>query len=229
MPGKARHTVTRRSRRRRKPRLNTRLTLGGFPSQMKVKLRYVDTNLTLDASAGSFTSFVFRANSLFDPDFTGLGHQPMKYDEWSLIYHRYTVLAAKITVTYTPSVQGAVVPSYIGITLSGDSDPLSNYSNVYNILESNLSSGYRVVGSTIAQAPPEQKISKSFNAKKFFGVKDVVDGSAHTALVTTNPAKDAYFSVWQASVDGNDPGTISCTVVIDYTAIFREPKNVDGS
>jgi len=75
----------------------------GFPDRMITKLRYVD-NLELTANAGVVAANVFRLNSCFDPDLSGVGHQPMYYDQFagavgSGPYSRYRVVSAKINVT----------------------------------------------------------------------------------------------------------------------------------
>lgn len=210
--------------RRRRP------VLSGFPTSKMVKLRYIDSDITLDAAAGLTADYVFRANSVFDPDYTGTGHQPMGRDQWSEVYNRYTVLGSKITLYATPIATTNSVPTYFGITLSGETSPLGSYSSINSILESKLSSGTRLAGSTVSGAIPRSlKLTKTFSAKKFFGVKDVQDGAALSAEVGANPSKDAYFSVWAASVDGSNPGAMSFRVQIDYIVLYREPKNLDGS
>lgn len=57
---------------RRMPRTRIMLPVGGFPSKLMVKLRYCQT-FTLNAGIGSYAVQEFRANSLYDPDFTGGG------------------------------------------------------------------------------------------------------------------------------------------------------------
>ena len=65
-------------------------SIGGFkefgvPNSINVRLRYSDV-ITLTSTAGSLSKHVFRSNSLFDPDFTGVGHQPMYYDQLGALY-----------------------------------------------------------------------------------------------------------------------------------------------
>jgi len=47
----------------------------------------------------SSTDRVWNLNSLFDPDFTGAGHQPRQYDSWSGIYARYLVTRVDVELT----------------------------------------------------------------------------------------------------------------------------------
>lgn len=222
--------VVRRKRRKARPRRS--LVLSGFPSKKLVRMRYVDTSVTLNSSNIANDSAVFRANSVFDPDFTNAGtnHQPMSFDQWALIYNKYTVVSSTISVSYTPTAAANLTPGYLGITLGTDSDPLANFSTIDNILESKLTSGYRVVGAfPTSNNSLSRPLIKKFNSKRFFGKINVVDGNALSANVTTNPSEVAYFSVWMTSIDGNDPGATSLHIKIDYDVLFHEPKPLDGS
>ena len=74
-----------------------RASLGNFSSTKTVALRYVD-NFTLDASGTGSAVHVFSVNSIFDPNVTGTGHQPMFHDNYQSIYGKYRVNYATITV-----------------------------------------------------------------------------------------------------------------------------------
>ena len=63
-----------------------------FPERYRTKLRYADEFKMVTAS--STGSWIFRANSVFDPDYTGTGHQPRGFDQLcssSGPYNRYCV------------------------------------------------------------------------------------------------------------------------------------------
>jgi len=95
----------------------------GFPDKLVTTLRYVDT-FRLTGGAGTPGANTFRFNSLFDPDLTGVGHQPMYYDQLcgaagSAPYSRYRVLGAKITVKYMIENAPALAAANLGPVLVG--------------------------------------------------------------------------------------------------------------
>lgn len=62
-----------------------------MPDQLFVKLKYAQP---LKLSGTTTANNTFRANSCYDPDLTGTGHQPMGYDQWSNFYKRVRVHGA---------------------------------------------------------------------------------------------------------------------------------------
>lgn len=84
-----------------------------FKPRMFKKLTYTQTaTLTANATGNSSgNSQVWRLNSLFDPDYTGTGHQPLYYDQIiTLGYTNYLVHGCKVTLTFTnPSADGMYV------------------------------------------------------------------------------------------------------------------------
>jgi len=95
----------------------------GFPDKLVTSLRYVD-NITLTGGVGVIGSNVFRMNSLHDPDLSGIGHQPMYYDQicgavGNAPYSRYRVLGSTITVKYTLLTAPASAATNIGPVIVG--------------------------------------------------------------------------------------------------------------
>lgn len=77
--------------------------LNPFPNTKLVRHKYVDT-ITIPAAGGPgvLQYWQFRANSMYDPDFSGVGHQPMFRDEMAAQYTYYTVLRSNIQVVVPP-------------------------------------------------------------------------------------------------------------------------------
>lgn len=102
----------------------------GFSSQAVTatrayKLRYVHTGTLATETTTGFGQYSFRANSIYDPDYTGVGHQPMGHDTLELLYGRYTVVGSAITVRLTN--RNSTAQSY-GIYLSDDTKALDKIS-----------------------------------------------------------------------------------------------------
>lgn len=82
-----------------------------FPQQKICTLCYAQQGTLYSGTLQLFgTEQSFRVNSLFDPDKTGTGHQPMGFDQLMLLYFRYKVFAVKAEITWTnPSADGITV------------------------------------------------------------------------------------------------------------------------
>lgn len=73
------------------------------PDIMRVCLPYFQRG---NVAGTGITDIVFRGNSCFDPDFTGVGAQPIGFDVWAGFYRRYRVIGSHITV-YANSLDAA--------------------------------------------------------------------------------------------------------------------------
>jgi len=72
-----------------------------FPIKLVARLRYSE-HLTLTTGAAGIAAVnQFRLNSLFDPNLTGAGHQPLGYDQITPLYNKYKVNAVKVSVIWT--------------------------------------------------------------------------------------------------------------------------------
>lgn len=67
-------------------------TFSGFPEFLDVKLKYVFfNNFNTTASSTAASTYTFRLNDTYDPDYSGAGHQPYLRDQLFGIYGRATV------------------------------------------------------------------------------------------------------------------------------------------
>ncbi len=81
-----------------------------YNDHYSVRLTYADS-IGKDVTPGTGSYHVFATNSIYDPDVTGTGHQPLGRDLWVSQYEYYTVLAchyrievwncARDSITYT--------------------------------------------------------------------------------------------------------------------------------
>lgn len=76
--------------------------LTAFPATRFCRFKYCEdviiSSLTATPNAGN--EYVFRLNSLFDPNQTGTGHQPYLFDQMMNVYRRYRVYRCQVRLTF---------------------------------------------------------------------------------------------------------------------------------
>lgn len=81
-----------------------------FPPSQVVKMKYTETRVLTTGTSGIYgTEYAFRLNSIFDPNFTGTGHQPYGHDQMALLYNKYKVIGVYIDLEFTSPTSGGVV------------------------------------------------------------------------------------------------------------------------
>lgn len=195
----------------------------GFPRTTLIKLRYAD-GFTLNPTINTLSYYSFRANSCFDPDQTGTGHQPMNFDLWAGLYNHYVVVGSRIKVTYHFPLTAQAGGLLYGVVLADDNisttDPIT-------MMEQNLARYKIYDGHLVTGGMPAPSLTCNFSAKKFFNFKDVADNQrSYGSVVTTNPGELAYFNIFTGPTPASitDIPQIHITVVIDYIVMFSEPK-----
>jgi len=190
----------------------------GFPDLLRTKLHYCDV-VQLSASAGSPGLWQFRMNSLFDPDFTGTGHQPQWFDQLSAVYSRYRVLGAKITAKFVPGTVNATEaadtgPYIVGITTKiGSTFAASTYAA---ILEDGNSVNSIVVdkqgGNNL------RVLTNTYSPMRDTGLDPYDDTLG--ALVSANPTNQYFATVWAFDMEEAVAPDVMCQVEIEYMCEF---------
>lgn len=68
-----------------------------FKNHTIVTMKYSQF-ISVTTASGVYNETAFRMNSIFDPDFTGGGHQPYGYDAYATFYNKYRVLKMKYKI-----------------------------------------------------------------------------------------------------------------------------------
>lgn len=96
-----------RSRFTRRRRVTRRRTRQPFPNKKVLCFKYV-TTIALGNGVDPFAGHTFRANSLYDPDYTGVGHQPYGVDQWSSFFNQYYVYKSSIRCQFASAQPGGI-------------------------------------------------------------------------------------------------------------------------
>lgn len=222
-----------RRRRRRRRRNNTRVIVQqgeiqytpirqsilrfkgvGLPDQYFTKLQWAETyNLT---SVGSIASQIFRGNSLYDPDYTGVGTQPYYFDQLAGLYKKYIVYASKIQVTFvqgTGSGGGAfctvyLVPKPTDVALPTSADEETQLPRCKSAQMGPNTGGDGVI-----------KISHYGKSATIIG-RLLSSDDVLSANTTSNPTQQFYWHIGVQSMDETTTPNIYAKVTITYYCKF---------
>lgn len=183
----------------------------GFPNTIITKLRYCD-QLTQTSTSGSVVSYVFAANGIFDPDVSGVGHQPMYRDNYAALYDQYVVIGSKITVTATN--MGTTSMTF---GINGDDDSAGS-ATISTKMEQNNSSWIQLGPS--GSGSDTGTVICTFEPNRDFGVDAKSDGASAT-VVSSNPSELWCYQVFCAA-NNSGTGRLEFSVEIDYTVKWSE-------
>lgn len=198
---------------------------------MRVRLPYYDYQLFRTTTAGAIGTYFFVANGVFDPDFTGTGHQPMGFDTLMLYYEQYTVVRSKISVTAINNGANAI---RFAVSLTPDTTaPV-----IGNLVENGE------IKMTVLDAPAyntgagngggkygrTDTINLSCDCAKYFGRlgndRQILNDPTCAGTAAANPTEGVYFaiSVWGGFFTDNI--AMNFDVVIEYDVVFWEPRKL---
>jgi len=181
-----------------------------FPRQTKVKLAY-NTYIQSSTTAGLAFDYVFRLNSVFDPDFTSAGHQPQSFDQWAAFYNRYRVDAT--VVTFEGSADIATTFSILG---NNSTASLTAYDQVEESPYVS-SKSYSVGGNTV-------ELQRTFDLAKINGVSRSVynDDDRYQALCSASPTEVLALHCVSAIMGGTS-SVVTFRVKLVYEVTFIDP------
>lgn len=173
----------------------------------KTKLIYGDRYLIDDGGTQ-----VFSANGLYDPDITGIGHQPRGYDQVISCYDHYVVTRAKIEVW-----GGTIgIPSVLSIRMKDSITPESF--DIKDVIED--SNGvYKITG--LQQLG---YVAMEVDVAKFLGRRDPMSDPHLKGSDVSNPQEQCFFHVSVSTTDPVEGSVANVIVRVTYEATFIEPK-----
>lgn len=195
----------------------------GFPRTLTTLIRYNDTH-TIQSSSGAVGGNVFRMNSVYDPDFTGLGHQPLYFDQFTPVYEKYVVLGATIQVDFSPLTDDTDIttagPWTIGIAFNNSNSWSSSTATLTEQNKSITTMIGRDKGTSI------RTLKSDFDLRRDLG-KSWSDDDVQS-FVNTNPSSQMLAYVW-CSDQNLTSGSVKINTTITYRVKFFEQKQISSS
>jgi len=195
-----------------------------LPTRFINKMKYVDIVAWSAASADVPQVHVFNASSIYDPNYTATGHQPMGYDELSPLYNHWVVLGSKITVKFSqPNGPGINALAKCGIHGSSVVTPLTDCTT----MQEQGQSKWVTLG---RESNQEGVVTLYYDPHKHMGYKDPMDSDNLQGAIATNPIDNWFFHIWTCNAyPGVAQQQVLATVQIEYTVAWKHPQQLNQS
>lgn len=189
------------------------------PERVFTTLRYSEVLTLTCPVVGALTPYIFQT-SIFDPDFSGGGHQPLWRDQLATLYNRYRVFGMKYKVVWKNTQINQLSVAYV--KHSDNSTTETNFNTLSERREGravaldsangrcNYSSGYL-------------SIPKAYGISK----KEFYDDDGFISVIGASPTKMAYLHLYLMSLLAN--AVFNVFVTIDYYVEFTDRVDIAGS
>lgn len=223
MPPRRYKKRTYRKKRYPKKKNPGKLSVGrflGVPTQTAlVKMRY-NQAVSINPAIASAESWVFSVNNIYDPDNSGVGHQPIMRDFWYQLYDAGVVLYSNIKVTIENRSTSAAIRGFVRLSPNSTKEPTPEHN-----IESGLTRHKTIP--CVGSGRNLGTIKHSFNAKKMYGS---VDRSELRCGQSSGPSDSAFFIVGLEPLDHTtDLPACYANVIIDYYVLMSSPRLVAQS
>lgn len=203
-----------------------------YKGSIRRKLFYYDYQKSISGAAGIYSQANWIANGLYDPDITGSGHQPLGFDQMMTLYEQYLVVASKITVNAMNTGADAVK---FGVLVNPDtSAPSSIVAGIENgLIKTVILGGVTSTAADLIQTQKQfGKLNHQLDIASYFGHKtqrEMLSDSTLSGNSGANPTEGAYYTVFAFGVMSNTTYEVKFDVLIEFDAIFWEPKKLAAS
>ena len=229
MPKRKRsNSVVRRTRRRisrtkRRSKYRRKYTVQrgiGVSKAQIVTMKYCDT-ITLDAGPITPQQYLFRCNSIHDPDYTGTGHQPISHDQWTQWYSHYTVVGSKCYVSFNTQ-SSSYQNLNVGLGVVGQVPTAMN-------LNTTKEQGLYKIG-LLQGIDKRVRLRKGYSPKRVHSIANIRDNiDTLGANFGASPNEDTYFHIWIMGNYEQDTIPVTIAVTIVFRVLLTERKRILGS
>lgn len=179
------------------------------PDTMYVRMKYREILI----EGGIFNTHTYSLNSIFDPNQSGAGHQPLGHDQWGALYENYQVLASSIKVEFVQN--SASVPAGCVVFPSNVSTTSTNLLNAgeqsyakYRNLQVNTGGRPIIIKNYMSVRKLEARSTDSVNFSAGFGADPVAERFWHVVIGALDSASTA--------------SVITDVTIIYYCKLFRK-------
>jgi len=174
--------------------------------------------------AGAATVYSFRLNSIYDPNFTGVGHQPSTHDQFNVLYESYCVTGCRYKISAINSSN--TDPAYIAIQCIDS----ANSNTVFSSVVEQGGVEWKPLGG-INGSPGAVTFEGYASNLKLVG-KDYdqyTGNSQYVTLFGANPGDVTYLNIYTTNAGTGDGPSIYLCVELIYDVLLQGSNVITAS
>jgi len=196
----------------------------GLGNRKTVKMIYSEKFNLGGALLGAANVYQFRLNSIFDPNFTGGGHQPTTHDQLAVLFEEYTVTDVRYRISLINTST-----TVAGLAAIQTSDNFNTFTDITTLIEQgqcewkNLGvlNGSNMIVTFNGQVDLARVMGES--RSKY------ADGANYTATFGNSPTDIAYLNVYLSEASTGTAPTCICLIEMEMNVICKGSAAVPQS
>lgn len=165
---------------------------------------------------GTNTTYAFNANSLYDPNVSGVGHQALGFDQIKILYQHYCVMKARFKVTVINT--STTVPIYAGCCFARSTP---SYSSLGEFAEQ-PNAQLRAINTQDDAGQGQTTFYLKINPRKWLGYKSIHSSNDLWGGVSADPTEVCRMNIFVSSQDEFSSPTFRLAVHIEYFTAWKE-------
>lgn len=194
-------------------------SLNPFPAKFLVRMKYSET-FQIPSGSTTLAEYRYNLNSVYDPNNSGIGHQPYGYDTYSTVYNKYRVYKVTWSITAFNAVQSAVIAT----------EPCNNLVTTTNM--SQVKERPRVQWKVAPSPGDTIRLRGRCNLPNLAGVTSVQykTGDTFWAPVGNSPSETLILRIFAADVnETSNIGTTTFGINLTYHCEFFDQNGLAQS
>jgi len=195
-------------------------SLQPFPSRYICKLKYSEAiNGVGGPSLSGYGNYQFLANSVWDPNATGIGHSPYGMDQLTLLYNRYRVISCKYVINGSVYNGNTEVNGIIGVLAANEGAVISG-----GISEFQENPRSKFVAQYVGN---EKTLKGNVYIPALVGrtKSQYMADDRYQAQTNASPAENAVMNIYFGFMDGTlATAAADLNITLEYTVEFFDVK-----